>query len=101
LLPFDHAAGFALVEEMRSIAQTQGASVAQIALAWLLAKPAVTSIILGASKASQLADNLGALDVKLDPATMARLDAAMPPATLYPQWHRDGFADAAVASALA
>jgi aryl-alcohol dehydrogenase-like predicted oxidoreductase len=101
LLPFDQTAGFALVEEMRTIAQAAGASVAQIALAWLLAKPAVTSIILGASKTSQLADNLGALDVKLDPAIMARLDAAMPPAILYPQWHRDGFADAAVAAALA
>jgi aryl-alcohol dehydrogenase-like predicted oxidoreductase len=101
LLPFDQAAGFALIEEMRSIARASGASVAQIALAWLLAKPAVTSIILGASKTSQLADNLGALDVKLDPAIMARLDAAMPPAILYPQWHRDGFADAAVAAALA
>lgn len=101
LLPFDQAAGFALVEEMRAIARASGASVARIALAWLLAKPAVTSIILGASKTGQLADNLRALDVKLDAATMARLDAAMPPSVFYPQWHRDGFADAAVAAALA
>ena len=99
-IPFDKEAGFALVEELRGIAEAQGASVAQVALAWLLAKPALTSLLVGASKPSQLTDNLGALDVKLDEATITRLDAATAPSRLYPHWHWDMFSDKAAADAL-
>ncbi|MGH8017665.1 MAG: aldo/keto reductase [Opitutaceae bacterium] len=64
ILPFDKERGFALVERMREIARTHEASVPQVALAWLLGRDAVSSVILGASKLHQLEDNLGAGDVK-------------------------------------
>jgi aryl-alcohol dehydrogenase-like predicted oxidoreductase len=50
ILPFDKERGFQLVEQMRSIAERHGVSVAQVALAWLLTKDAVTSILMGATK---------------------------------------------------
>ena len=58
------------------------ASVAQIALAWLLAKAVVASIILGASKLSQLEDNLGAIDVKLSDSQIAALAQITAPPSL-------------------
>lgn len=76
MIPFDKEQGFALVETMRTIAERHRASVAQVALAWLLSRPAVSSIIVGASSPSQLADNLAAVDLALDPADLAALDSA-------------------------
>jgi aryl-alcohol dehydrogenase-like predicted oxidoreductase len=102
ILPFDKEKAFVLVDRMRAIGAERGASVAQVALAWLLAKGAVTSIILGASKLNQLEDNLGALSVNLGEEEIAKLDAAtaLPPA--YPNWFADGVGvDKALSSALA
>ena len=59
---------------LRQIAEEKGASVAQIALAWLLHKPGVTSAIVGARKEEQLIDNLGAADIALSDEEMAQLD---------------------------
>ena len=73
---FDKEAAFALLDLLREVAQARGCTVAQVALAWLLAKPAVTSILLGATKLYQLDDNLGAADVQLSAEEIARLDAA-------------------------
>ena len=67
ILPFDKTQGFELVERMRAIAAAHGASVAQVAIAWLLARNAVTSVIIGATKRHQLDDNLGAADLTLSP----------------------------------
>ena len=78
-IPFDREAGFRVVDEMRHIGQAHGATVAQIALAWLLAKPYVTSVIIGASKMSQLEDNLKAVDVQLREAELAKLDEMTAP----------------------
>jgi len=100
-IPFDKEKAFDLIDELRSIADGIGASVAQVALAWLLAKRAVSSVVVGASKPSQLADNLGAIDVSLDSAMMDRLDALTRPIELYPHWHWRQFADAATRDALA
>jgi aryl-alcohol dehydrogenase-like predicted oxidoreductase len=74
---------------MRAIAEARGVSVPQIALAWLLAKPHVTSVIIGAKRVEQLEDNLGAVDVLLTADELARLDAvsALPPH--YPGWMID------------
>ena len=99
-MPFDKEAAFALVDEMRTIAAALGATVPQVALSWLLAKPAVTSILLGASKGSQLSDNLGALDVRLDDETITRLDSVTAPARTYPQWTQEDFADKVAITAL-
>jgi aryl-alcohol dehydrogenase-like predicted oxidoreductase len=101
LLPFDKEHGFTLVEQMRGIASAHGASVAQVAIAWLLAKDAVTSVLLGASKAHQLDDNLGAMKVKLSTEEIAALDAATTPPPVYPNWFIDRLADAKTAEALA
>ena len=100
ILPFDKEHGFKLVEQMRAIASRHEASVAQIAFAWLLAKDAVTSILLGASKLNQLEDNLGAINVKLSPAEIAALDAATPLTPVYPNWFNDNLADQPLKNAL-
>lgn len=60
---------------MREIADAKGVSVAQIALAWLLHQPAVSSVIIGAKRAEQLADNLAATSIALNDDELARLDA--------------------------
>jgi len=88
-LPIDKELGFRLVEEIRKIANAHGASVAQIALAWLLAKPYVTSVIMGASKMSQLEDNLKATDVQLREAELAKLDELTAIAPTYPNWFNE------------
>ena len=85
-IPFDKELGFRVVEKLREIGRAHGASVAQIALAWLLAKPFVTSVILGATKMSQLEDNLGAMDVKLLDSEIAALDQMTAPPVQYPEW---------------
>jgi aryl-alcohol dehydrogenase-like predicted oxidoreductase len=101
LLPFDKEQGFRLVERMRAIGGAHEASVAQVAIAWLLAKRAVTSVLLGATKLSQLDDNLGAADLKLTDAEIAELDAATPLPPVYPNWFNANLVDQPVAQALA
>jgi aryl-alcohol dehydrogenase-like predicted oxidoreductase len=101
LFPFDKEQGFRLVERMRVMANAHEGSVAQVAIAWLLAKKAVTSVLLGASKLSQLNDNLAAADLKLTDAEIAELDAATPLAPVYPNWFNAKLVDQPVAQALA
>ena len=72
--PIDKDLGFDIVDVLTDIAETKAASVAQIALAWLLHKPGVTSVIVGARKEAQLVDNLGAANIALSEEEMARLD---------------------------
>ncbi|MGH8303903.1 MAG: aldo/keto reductase [Steroidobacteraceae bacterium] len=101
ILPFDKEEGFQLVERMRAIATARQASVAQIAIAWLLARQAVTSIIIGSTKLSQLEDNLKAAAVTLSAAEIAGLDAATQLAPVYPNFFIDNIAqDRPVAEAL-
>lgn len=100
ILPFDKEQGFALVERIRVIADKHNASVAQVALAWLLAQPAVTSVLLGASKLHQLEDNLGALDVRLSADEITDLSDAMPPAPVYPNWFIENMRDQPATEAL-
>ena len=84
--PVDRERGYGVIEAMRPIAEAHGVSVARIALAWLLHQPVVTSVIIGAKRPEQLADNLAAVEVRLDAAQLATLDAAsrLPPE--YPGW---------------
>jgi voltage-dependent potassium channel beta subunit len=69
----------AKVERLRPIADDLGCSMAQLALAWCLTNPNVSTVITGASKVSQVVDNFGAMDVfhQLDPDVLARIDAAV------------------------
>lgn len=86
MIPFDKEQGFALVDTLREIGRTHGATVAQVALAWVLANPAVSSVIIGASKLSQLDDNIAAANILLTPAELAQLDKATRPEMQYPAW---------------
>ncbi len=71
---------------MAPIAKAHNCSPARISLAWLLAKPVVTSIIIGAKRLDQLEDNIAAVDLKLTPDELKQLDevSALPPE--YPGW---------------
>lgn len=101
ILPFDKEHGFRVLEKLRTIAALRDITVAQAALAWLLAKPAVTSILIGASKLNQLEDNLAAVDVALTEEEVADLDAATALAPVYPNWFCDRLVDQPMAQALA
>jgi aryl-alcohol dehydrogenase-like predicted oxidoreductase len=99
-LPIDRERGYDVVEKLRAIGGRRRATPAQVALAWLLEKPYVSTILLGASKPSQLEDNLGAVNVELAPEELRELDAATAPAPLYPNWFQAKTLDAPAAAAL-
>jgi aryl-alcohol dehydrogenase-like predicted oxidoreductase len=82
--PVDLERGYDAVDRMREIAEARGVPVAHVAFAWLLAKPEVSSVIVGASRPEQLSDNLAAADLSLEDDEVAALDALDPPAPLYP-----------------
>jgi aryl-alcohol dehydrogenase-like predicted oxidoreductase len=84
--PVNKERAWDVIDAMREIAQARGASVAQIALAWLLYQPQVTSVIVGAKRPEQLADNIGATRVQLTPDDLERIDAASKLAPEYPGW---------------
>jgi aryl-alcohol dehydrogenase-like predicted oxidoreductase len=84
--PVDQTRGEAVLSAMDPIAEAHGVSVARIALAWLLHQKVVTSVIVGAKRVDQLADNLAAVDVALTPDQLASLDAASKLAPEYPGW---------------
>jgi aryl-alcohol dehydrogenase-like predicted oxidoreductase len=84
--PIDEARGFDAVDALAEIATRKNASIAQVALAWLLAQSGVTSIIIGANKMSQLEDNLKAAELELSPEEVAQLSRTTAPTALYPQW---------------
>ena len=71
---------------LEQVAKATSTSVARVALAWQLTKPFVTSIIIGAKKKEQLADNLAAVDLKLSPEHLATLDEASKLPSEYPGW---------------
>jgi aryl-alcohol dehydrogenase-like predicted oxidoreductase len=87
--PVDRDRAWACIAAMREIGDARGVSVARVALAWLLSKPAVMSVIIGAKSVEQLEDNLAAADLALGPEEIARLDevSALPPE--YPGWMLD------------
>ncbi|AJK50854.1 aldo/keto reductase [Burkholderia plantarii] len=87
--PVDEARAHDAIDVMRGIAEAHGASVAQIALAWLLHQKAVSSVIVGAKRMDQLDDNLGAVDVALDAGELDAIDAVSRLPTEYPGWMFD------------
>ena len=76
--------GYRIVDELDAIAKAHQATVAQVALAWVAAKPGVASVIMGARSLEQLGDSLGAADVHLTEEEVKRLDAVSAPPSLYP-----------------
>ena len=83
-LNFDKDKAFALLPLMEAVASEAGCSMAQLAVAWLLTRDAVDTVLLGATKTHQLEDNLGAVDVVLTGDQLARLDEATSIAAQYP-----------------
>lgn len=84
--PVNRDRGYAVIDVLRPIAADHGVSVAQIALAWLLHQPVVTSVIVGAKRPDQLADNLAAANVRLSAEDLATLDAVSALPAEYPGW---------------
>ena len=75
------------IEELVAIGEDRGVSAAQVALAYTMAKPAVTTVIVGARTEDQLADNLAAADLKLSAEEMDRMDKVSAQPLPYPFWH--------------
>jgi aryl-alcohol dehydrogenase-like predicted oxidoreductase len=84
--PVDKDRAWPIIDAMRPIAEAHGASVARVALAYVLAKPFVTSIIIGAKTVEQLEDNLAASALTLAPEELKTLDAVSALAPEYPGW---------------
>jgi aryl-alcohol dehydrogenase-like predicted oxidoreductase len=84
--PVEKDRAWACVEVMREVGEAHGASVARVALAWLLQKAAVMSIIIGAKTLEQLDDNLAAVDLTLSDDEMKRLDEVSELPSEYPGW---------------
>jgi aryl-alcohol dehydrogenase-like predicted oxidoreductase len=76
------------IEVLVEIAADHDVSPAQVALGWLLRRPGITSVIVGARTDEQLADNLAAADLDLSDDEMARLESASRPPLIYPYWHQ-------------
>ena len=84
--PVDETRGWACVAAMRDVAAKHGASVASVALAWVLTRPFVMSVIIGARTIEQLDQNLAATGLALDADDIAALDAVSALASEYPEW---------------
>jgi aryl-alcohol dehydrogenase-like predicted oxidoreductase len=84
--PVDKEKGFKILDVLVTVAKAHGVTVPQIALAWVLANEAVTSVIIGARKIAQLDDNLKSIDVTLTPEDMKALGDASRLALEYPAW---------------
>jgi aryl-alcohol dehydrogenase-like predicted oxidoreductase len=84
--PVDPELGERALVALATVADGRGASMAQVALAWVLAQPGITSAIVGASSLDQLDDNLAAADLDLTAAELATLDDATGLAPIYPAW---------------
>jgi aryl-alcohol dehydrogenase-like predicted oxidoreductase len=77
-----------IIDTIVAIAEGRGVSGAQVALAWLLGRPGVTSVIIGGRSDAQFKDNLAAAELKLSAEERARLDVVSQPPLLYPYWHQ-------------
>lgn len=99
-LPTDKEKGYTLIDRMQTIASSRKATVAQLALAWLLSRESVSTILMGASNVRQFEDNIGSLDIKLSPAELKELDDLTRPAPVYPNWFQEKTQDTAVTKAL-
>jgi aryl-alcohol dehydrogenase-like predicted oxidoreductase len=99
-LPFDKEKGYDLVERLRTIGSALDATPAQVAIAWVLSKPFVSSVLLGANKLAQLDDNLAATKVKLRKEDLANLDEITAPTPTYPNFFNAVAVDEQVQKAL-
>jgi aryl-alcohol dehydrogenase-like predicted oxidoreductase len=84
--PVDRDKAFRIIDVIKPIAEAHGASVARVAIAWLLHQPHVTSVIVGAKKPEQLTDNIAATELKLSCADLEKLDKISALTPEYPGW---------------
>jgi aryl-alcohol dehydrogenase-like predicted oxidoreductase len=79
---------FAVTDALESVSEEIGHSIPRVALAWLLSRPTISSIVIGARNVAQLQDNLAATEIKLSQEQIARLDQASAVRPAYPYWHQ-------------
>jgi len=84
---------FRVVDALDEVARETGKTIPQVAINWLLQRPTVSTIILGARTEEQLRQNLGSIGWNLDAGHVRKLDAASAPVLPYPYWHQRGFAE--------
>jgi aryl-alcohol dehydrogenase-like predicted oxidoreductase len=85
-VPFDRELGYRVVDALKEVAARHGASPARVALAWVLGRPAVSSVIIAARKPEHLEDNIKAVDLNLTDEDLRQLERASDPGTPYPKW---------------
>jgi aryl-alcohol dehydrogenase-like predicted oxidoreductase len=85
-VPFDMEQGYRVVEVLKEVAKRHQASPARVALAWLLAKPAITSVIIAARNLDHLEDNIKAVELSLGTEDMKLLDKVSASRVPYPKW---------------
>jgi aryl-alcohol dehydrogenase-like predicted oxidoreductase len=91
LPPADDEQVYRIVDVLDALAKETGKTVPQIAINWVLQRPSVSTVIIGARDEKQLRENLGAAGWALSAEQMARLDAASPKPRIYPYWHQAQF----------
>ncbi|HEY0207278.1 MAG TPA: aldo/keto reductase [Acetobacteraceae bacterium] len=91
--PVDDEHLFRVMDALDAVAEETGKTVPQVALNWLLQRPTVATVIIGARDEAQLRQNLGAVGWTLTPEQVARLDEASTVTLPYPYWHQRGFAE--------
>jgi aryl-alcohol dehydrogenase-like predicted oxidoreductase len=84
---------YRVVDALDEVAKELGKTAPQVALNWLLQRPSVSTVIIGARDEKQLKENLGSVDWSLTPEQIARLDKASDIPLAYPYWHQRGFAE--------
>lgn len=82
---------YTVVDALDAVAAEVGKTVPQVAINWLLRRPTVSSVVIGARTEQQLIDNLGAVGWELSPEQVKRLEAASARPRTYPTWHQQGF----------
>jgi aryl-alcohol dehydrogenase-like predicted oxidoreductase len=85
-VPFDADKGFAIVDVLREVGKRHGVSSTRVAIAWTMAQPMITSVIVGARTLPHLEDNILASDLKLSSEDMQALNEVSDPGTPYPKW---------------
>src|SRR6266852_480370 len=85
-VPFDQEMGYRVVEALKEVAARHSASPARVAIAWVLRRPAVSSVIVAARKPEQLEDNIRAVDLRLSAEDVRMLDEVSDPGVPYPKW---------------
>jgi aryl-alcohol dehydrogenase-like predicted oxidoreductase len=88
--PVDVEYLYRVVDALDEVAKETGKTIPQIALNWLLQRPTVSSVIIGARNAEQLQQNLQASGWNLTPAQIEKLDRASEQTPIYPYWHQRG-----------